>query len=184
MYRVKRFFVFVILPLAILLFLALFSHLFGIRINLSSSMPIGIYHEDNSDITTGSIVSVCLPQNIAKEGLNKGYLAHTGACDSNAEPVIKEIIGLPNDKVSISSKYIEVTNQSGQIKKYFAPHHNMSMSNHPVKSFIKLGNQDSKGYWLYGVGNKEYSWDSRYFGAVQKNSILSVMKPLWIWSKD
>jgi conjugative transfer signal peptidase TraF len=184
MHRLKRVFIFVILPLAILLGLALFSHVFGIRINLTSSMPVGIYQEDNSRIAVGSIVSVCLPQDIAKEGLQKGYLAHTGFCDDNSEPVIKEIVGLPTSKINITSKYIEATDQQGHIAKYFAPHHNMSMSDHPVKSFIKLGNQISKGYWLYGVGNKEFSWDSRYFGAVQKNNIISVMKPLWIWSKN
>ena len=182
MYKIKRLFIFVILPLSILLCLALFSHVLGIRINVTSSMPKGIYYADNKDITIGSVVSVCLPKKIALEGLKKGYLAQTGSCDSSAEPVIKEVIGLPNDSVTINSKYIEVTNNKGQTTKYFAPHYEMSISNKPVKSFITLGKQESKGYWLYGVGDKDLSWDSRYFGSVQKNNILSVMKPLWIWS--
>lgn len=39
---------------------------------------------------------------------------------------------------------------------------------------------NTTGIWLYGASNPQYSWDSRYFGAVDSAAIQSVVRPLWI----
>ena len=63
---------FKIIKLAIIAFaialIALYGiFFFGFRLNISSSMPIGIYKlQSSSDFKKGDLVEVCLPANLAK----------------------------------------------------------------------------------------------------------------------
>ncbi|WP_440616371.1 conjugative transfer signal peptidase TraF [Cysteiniphilum sp. 6C5] len=172
---------FIAIAVLVLLGIYLAIKTFGVRINVSDSMPMGLYIIDHTSdermIVRGDLVEVCLPHKVAVEGIAKGYIDAHGHCADGSGSLIKEVIALPVDHVQLTSSQI-IVNQ----KAYYAPSHDISLSGIPITHFIKPGNNQRYGYWLYGANSPDYSWDSRYFGAVEADNIIHILKPLWIWS--
>lgn len=84
----------------------------GIRFNYTNSMPIGFYIKMKATtIRDGDIVAVCLPDIIANMGLKKHYLTR-GSCNNGSVPVLKKVIAIPGDSVSINNQFITVNNFS------------------------------------------------------------------------
>ena len=109
-----------VLPWIIIIIIILLGDVFmrwqRLSINLTSSMPIGIYQRQVTHaIHHGNIVAVCLPEQIARLGLKRGYL-QKGRCPSGAIPVLKEVIAVPGDEVSVTKDDIIVNG-----KHYWAP---------------------------------------------------------------
>lgn len=145
-------------------FLLQFNHL---QINLTPSMPLGIYRI----IQNGDIVAVCLPNHIAQKGLEKKHLIK-GKCPSGVISVVKEVIAIPGDTVTLSQEGITVNNQF-----YPAPKRSTDSQGLVIKRFVENGVYSTiNDYWLYGSHSPNYSWDSRYFGGVSKESILNILK--------
>ena len=145
--------------------------LFFIKINFSGSMPIGVYLKQyHQSLERGDTVAVCLPIMIAREGKRQGYLAN-GFCPSFSMPVLKMLIAKPQDEVVIGEDTITVNQQV-----YFAPR----QPNIKQVDF-KQHQNPTHHYWLYGQYNPQHSWDSRYFGGVEKSNIRGVYKPLLVW---
>ncbi len=49
----------------------------------------------------------------------------------------------------------------------------------PLQKFIRNGlYQHTDGYWIYGANDPIRSWDSRYYGAVDREAIIGVYKSL------
>ncbi len=140
--------------------------LFHIRINLSHSMPIGLYQKINKAPELGDTVAVCLSEPVAREGLDQGYLL-PGYCPSKMLPVLKMLIAVPGDTVVVTEKFMLVNDQ-----KYDAP------QQLGVNHFDGVPNS----YWSYGSNAAERSWDSRYFGGVDRKSIIGVYKPLLVFA--
>jgi conjugative transfer signal peptidase TraF len=171
---------FIVLPFAVLISLGIFIKKTDVEINLTPSMPIGLYYAGFSKKTEaihiGDTVTACLSHSIGHDGVKHGYITK-GSCPSGAEPVIKEVIALPNDTVKLTNRQI-IVNPGASQQVYFAPIHVLSLSGHPIRAFITPGVYRKKELWLYGNGAKNLSWDSRYFGPVKKKQIKHVMKPL------
>lgn len=147
------------------------------EINDTDSMPIGIYRRvDTRNIHLGDTVAVCLPKSIATEGLHKGYLVK-GNCPGDAVVVLKEVIAVPGDTVQLTHQCIIVNGI-----RYFAPQAKADEFGRPVKQFTADGTkQNIKTYWLLGRNDLIHSWDSRYYGGVNKHNIISVEVPVWVF---
>ena len=135
-------------------------------------MPIGFYKSVNAKIIhRGDLVAVCLPKNIAAEGLKRHYLK-SGSCPSGVVPVLKKVIAVPGDLVVLSKQFITVNDLM-----YLAP---LQLKDHlqkPVKQFVKNGSfKRIKNFWLYGANDPVHSWDSRYYGGVARYNIVGVFK--------
>lgn len=116
--------------------------LLDLRFNLSSSMPIGLYRlHPYRTPERGDWVAVRMPN--ARHSL------------------IKQIIAIPGDEVSLTDHSITVNG-----KEYLAP------------KLIDEAPSNKNGYWLYGMNDPIHSWDSRYFGAVTEQAIQGVVTPL------
>lgn len=138
-------------------------YLAGFRINLSPSMPIGLYAKDNYlPLKRGTWIAVCLDDEIAAQGF-----LHTGSCPNHSMPILKEIIALPWDIVEYKDDTFFVND-----KKYYAP-----QASH-IKNHIAQKKYLSFGYWLYGSNSPVSSWDSRYFGEVAKENIIGIYEPV------
>jgi len=161
------------LAVLVVITLLVLMDIFHMRFNFTPSMPIGFYYQvaNPEKLQRGQTVEVCLPKVIGEEGLQRGYL-NKGYCEGGFEPVIKELIAIPGDTVQIPQEGILVN----QIF-YYAPFikfdmHGNAMSSYPVKQ-IKNTNQ----YWLYGANDPEYSWDSRFYGGVDRANIQGAIWP-------
>lgn len=169
--------VIVFLSICVLIGLAIFVVIkqYRLKINWSDSMPIGIYKEvAQGNYHRDDIVVVCLPIEIAKEGVRAGYIGQ-GNCPGQTTPLIKKLIALPGDKVMLTSKYIMANKRSFPIVIRGTDDRGQM-----INQYVKMGSRISKGYWLYGSGNPTNSWDSRYYGAVPYSSLRGTYAPVWI----
>jgi conjugative transfer signal peptidase TraF len=147
----------------------------GLAINVTSSMPKGIYWRDNSPILRGDLIAFCLPVKQQALGLKRHYLMKGSRCELS-EPLIKKVIAVPGDSIVLTMDTIIVNG------------HNMAYTTHSQDSkkrpipFYPRGVYLTNGYWVIGTSSPK-SWDSRYFGSLTDNAILWKMKPIWILSE-
>lgn len=143
---------------------------FGFRINLTNSMKEGIYKvDDSAPIMRGSTVEVCLPLNIAKRAFDRGYIGK-GRCDSGYTPLVKKVIAIPQDTVSIYSNGMVVNN-----KFYSAPQSKVDSKGRVLRAKT-IHDKAINGYLVYGSNNLKKSWDSRYFGVLPRANIMGVVR--------
>jgi conjugative transfer signal peptidase TraF len=137
----------------------------------SSSMPRGIYKRVNEEPKTGSIAATCLTVEMARYGLERGYLTK-GKCTTGIQPVLKKIIAGYKDTVVIHNSIVTV---NGRELTGFEILETDSKGR-DVELFYE-GEQHLKKdeYWLMS-DHKRKSWDSRYWGPV---SIVYTLEPVW-----
>lgn len=156
----------------------LLANCLPVRINLSASMPQGIYLLTAvSTVNVGDFVMVCLDPVLAQLALQRGYL-HAGNCANSTQPLLKQVAAKSNDKVELLANAVII---NGKI----LPHSvtsSMDSSNRLLPA-ISRGTYilNAHQLWLYGTESAK-SWDSRYFGAVDISYVVSVVNPLLIWS--
>ncbi len=162
----------VVAVLVVITLLALMG-VFHMRFNFTPSMPIGLYYQVShpGKLQRGQTVEVCLPRIIGEQGLQRGYL-NKGSCAGGFEPVIKELIAAPGDAVQITQEGISVN----QIF-YYAPFIKFDMNGQPMSSYSIKTIKSTNQYWLYGANDPEYSWDSRFYGGVDRANIQGVIRP-------
>lgn len=153
--------------------LILFAY-FNLSLNITTSMPVGIYIRSVGKIKVGDIVLSCLNDPYKTLGLKKSYLERGHACNG-ADPVIKMVIALPGDHVVLANNYIEVNRI-----KYFFPTFYWNSKGRKLNIYPRGNYPSTRGYWLIGTHDMK-SWDSRYWGPVNDKQILRKIKPLIIW---
>ena len=162
----------VLFPLLFLGLLWLASLFFVI--NTTDSMPKGLYFKTSpTDIQRGDIVLVCLSDSKANKAIEAGYLITNNQCANGSESLVKRVIAIPDDHVTVTNTYMIINKTVYPATRYL-----LSPTGKPVIKFIKAGTYRSKGYWLYGASDFKYSWDSRYFGEVPRSGIKNILKPL------
>jgi len=157
-----------------------FQH-FNLRVALTdSSAPAGIYQmRPASRLSRGELVAACLPSNIARFAISRGYLSVSplSECPEHAAPIGKLLLALPGDEVEINPDFISINGQR------FA-HSATAVRDSGGRSLprVPVGNfRVSPGsVWLFGF-NDPRSFDSRYYGAVPLSSIQSAAIPLLTW---
>ncbi|MGD9950249.1 MAG: conjugative transfer signal peptidase TraF [Desulfobulbus sp.] len=142
----------------------------GFRVNLTPSLPMGLYRLTGGPLHRGQIVAFCLDDpefvQLARE---RGYLT-AGSCPSGLRPLLKVINGLPGDSVQ----------QCGD----------MIMVNDHVLEHTKILGRDSQGRTMPSSNllpgiipagkalllsqHHDGSFDSRYFGLVPIVSLRPV----------
>ena len=93
-------------PGLLLSFAALTGGIARYRINLTSSMPLGIWKESKA-IHRGSCVAACLPPDseAAQLAIKRRYLPH-GQCPGGFAPLLKQIVAIPGDTVTLTDKQV------------------------------------------------------------------------------
>lgn len=74
----------------------------GLRVNVSESMPMGIYRISSAQPKHGDTVSYCLQGEAAVLARQRGYVK-AGSCLSGVCPLLKTAAGLPGDTIEQSS---------------------------------------------------------------------------------
>lgn len=138
---------------------------------LSSSMPRGIYKRVEEEPRTGSIAATCLTEELARYGLERGYLTK-GRCPTGIQPVLKKIFAGYKDTVAIHNytvtvngrelsgfEILETDSQGRDVELFYAGEQHLKKDE----------------YWLMS-DHKRNSWDSRYWGPV---STIYTLEPVW-----
>lgn len=146
-----------------------------VRINWSSSAPVGLYTIfRRAPIARGDLVVVCLQSALAARGRARGYLA-AGSCPNGTSPILKEVLATAGDRVELRSHGIAVNGRA--IDR--SPRRNVDSLGRSLE-LVPLGRSVVRDgeVWVLGV-RRERSWDSRYFGPIPASSLVGVARPLF-----
>jgi len=164
---------------ASLLLVALLAalHVAGLRFNPSKSVALGFYWQTSAPLEKGAYVLVCPPESpifqLAKE---RGYL-HAGFCPNGTNGMLKWVAASAGDRVSISRDGVKVNGKTLSLSKPYAtdqggrPLPQLELSDYPLSAneLLLMGNASAA------------SFDSRYFGLIDRAQIQGVVRPLFTW---
>jgi conjugative transfer signal peptidase TraF len=151
------------------------NHL-GLRFNLTSSLPIGLYRvtNDSPTLERGAIVLYCLPPPLAGFAHDRGYVPRGGQCPGGLTPIGKIVVALPGDTVALTSAGITV---DGRLQLHSRP----LISDRSGKRLPRLAGGSyvvRSGYtWLFAPSDR--SFDSRYLGELSTTNIVARVRPYW-----
>jgi signal peptidase I, bacterial type/conjugative transfer signal peptidase TraF len=159
--------------LAIVLSLFLLQQRYPICINVTPSMPMGIYVREDGEVHRGDTVAFCLAEPDKTIGINRGYVAKGHICQGT-DPLIKQVIAIPGDTVQLTDQSIRVNGVIYGYHTFYADSRHRPLAVYPRGNYAP-----SHGYWLVGTHSAQ-SWDSRYYGAISRSQMLYKLKPLWL----
>jgi conjugative transfer signal peptidase TraF len=146
----------------------------GVRLNLTGSLPIGLYVVTHGPPTRDAVVLVCLPEAWAELARSRGYVPNGNSCTGGAMPVGKPVFALPGDTV--------VLTESGLIL------NGRPVANTRPLPFDRRGRPLPRleaGAHVVGAGElwivsrySPFSFDSRYFGAVPLANVRARVRLL------
>src|ERR1700736_3384049 len=95
----------VVIALALLVCISPLLTSAGFRINLTESMPLGLYRITplTRPLKQGDMIAVCPPYSAALLGRERGYLG-PGTCPGGVEPLLKFVTAVKGDTVMIADK--------------------------------------------------------------------------------
>lgn len=148
----------------------------GLRLNLSNSIPIGIYIAVQSPPTRGTFVLVCLPTNMASMARERGYVLRGHQCPGGLVPIGKPVLATAGDTVTVAEAGLLL---NGRYVTNSQPLHRDA--NGRLLPRISRGRYAVASGELWVVSPYSYrSFDSRYFGPIGTSSIQTAVRPLWI----
>lgn len=142
-------------------------------INISPSLKEGLYIKISGDLHRGDTVSFCLHEPYMSIALKNGYIAKGIRCHGS-DPLLKKIVAIPGDHVILSDNSIIINGITYAYKTLYYS------NNQLIKVYPRGDYPNTSGYWLIGT-NAINSWDSRYWGPINKNQIIAKVKPLMTW---
>src|SRR6266849_6007554 len=149
---------------------------FGIRINTSYSLPMGLYMRTSDP--QASLIEFCPDGRFAAESSERGYRT-SGFCPDGAVPLLKPVVAKPGDTVEVSVAGITV---NGQLLPQTAP-----VARHRVGRCLEAWPNGRYSVadgtvWVASSYNRG-SYDSRYMGPIPTRRIRSRLKPLWTFQR-
>ena len=172
----KIIFTLFLISLLLIAFIDLFAGVIltkGYYMNWTPSMPLGFYKMTAPDQPQrGDDVMACLPPAIGTVGLHHEYLM-PGKCPGGFEPIIKELIAVPGDTIILTAEAMIVEG-----KTYPAHTRAKDHLDRPLAAIARGTFANTQSYWLYGKNSPKDSWDSRYWGGVDRSSIIDIATPV------
>lgn len=167
--------------IALFLLICIFSFLLNYLnawVNVSSSLPIGIYLIENDENTPakGDLVLSCIPSHYANIAFERGYLT-SGICKNKIAPVGKYIAAIEGDRVLTTSEGIYIN------KKLIPNSKAQTTDINRRKMFTQNINRTLRKNEIFLLNEKENSFDGRYFGIISTTYIVGKLKPLAVIEK-
>lgn len=172
--QTRRAIVYATVPGMLVLLAAIVGGWQGYRLNLTPSMPLGIWRAGDT-IHRGAYVTACITRDMPSVALafDREYFPH-GECASGYSPLLKEIGAVPGDTVTLNDDGVAVNGHA-------IPHTktNHADTNGRPMQYISRGTYivPPGEFWLFANGHPN-SYDSRYFGPVKVTNILHSMRPI------
>lgn len=160
-------------PLVALALAIALGGLLGFRINLSASLPVGIYRVTDESPASGSVVYACLPREVAEFARPRGYLG-PGSCAGKARPIGKFVLAEAGDVVTITREEIRVNGVAVPESRTASEDSRGRPLPHYPWGDHRLGPDE---LWLFSPGHRN-GYDSRYFGPVRTSDVISVLRPV------
>src|SRR5438552_13228563 len=131
----------------------------SVRVNLSGSMPIGLYRVSSAPPVRGAMVLACLQVAVAVFARSRGYVPN-GGCPGATAPIGKLVLAMVGDSVEVTAEGLLLNGRPVRNTKPLA----VDAAGRFLRRFpdgTYVVGQDQ--VWLYSPYSKR-SFDSRYFG--------------------
>ena len=136
-----------------------------VHVNLTPSLPRGVYVETSEPLIRGVLVIECLTPEVAAFAKERGYLG-SGHCPGHMGSVLKRIEGLPGNKVELANEYVAINGRLILISKTLEKDaEGRELPRLPRSTFV-LGPDE---YFLMAEYSR--SWDDRYKGPTARQNI-------------
>jgi len=166
-----------ILGLESVLLLVLASYSTGIRINTTKSIPVGFYRIIDAPIEKDAYVLWCpLETEVFDTAKKRGYTG-SGFCPGNHGQMMKKILAAKNDTVSVTDNGVYV---NGELVPYSKPIQ-IDKANRALPRFRINAYTLAENELLLMSDISSTSFDSRYFGLIDRAQIKGVVKPIFTW---
>jgi conjugative transfer signal peptidase TraF len=150
--------------------LALLGWALGLRVNLTPSLPLGLYHRS----AEGGLVEFCPPAEAGALAAARGYRAR-GVCPDRHVPLIKPVIARAGDEVGIDLRGIRVNGRALPNTQA----HRFDHQGRPLVPWPAGRYRVAEGtLWVASSWN-DGSFDSRYFGPIPTDTVRARLAPLW-----
>lgn len=156
----------------------------GLRVNLSESMPRGLYWLSSCSpdgverVAAGDVVAVDVDKASERSGAfrffsDRRYFSVTGAPGSL---LLKRVAGHGGDRIDLRSHRLAVNGRllSEAASTRFSAARGESIPRTPLPATVPAGH-----LWL--TCEHARGIDSRYFGSVSAGAIICVAEPLWVF---
>jgi len=145
----------------------------GIRVNSSSSLPIGLYRVASGPDAT--LVEFCPAEPFASVANARGY-RQAGTCPDGGAPLMKPVVARAGDWVQVSARGLSV---NGRAIQHSAPllkdTAGRPLTSWPVGTYrVQPGT-----VWVVSDYHPR-SFDSRYFGPISEALIRNRLRPLFV----
>jgi conjugative transfer signal peptidase TraF len=151
------------------------------RLNLTASAPIGLWRPvPGASLKPGAAVVACPAETgpSIEMAIDRNYLG-PGDCPGGFAPLLKRLAGVPGDVVELSGEGVIIN--GGPLQP--APTVSEDQEGRPVRHYpwgrYELGPNQ---FWLISTRHPR-SFDSRYFGPVERDQIKAVVVPALIWGE-
>lgn len=145
----------------------------GPRLNLSPSIPIGLYVYVPGAVHRGEFVQACLPDALASYAVAHKILFTGGACANGSEPIVKVLAALPGDVVNVD-RDVRVNGRtwpSSTIR-------SIDSRGRAVDLRLARGTFVVAAHSMLLLGLHPRSWDGRYFGALPSSAVTGRWFPI------
>jgi conjugative transfer signal peptidase TraF len=159
-----------------LLALGIVCHAVGARINTTRSIPIGLYWMTDLPLEKGEYVLICPPYNsVFDEAKKRGYFG-AGFCPGDYAYLMKKILAAKKDTVVLADDGVHV---NGELLPFSTPlsYDKQGRPLPVLRGEYQLGDSDV----LLMTDVSSISFDSRYFGLINRSQIKGVIRPVFTW---
>ncbi|HAU0665193.1 TPA: conjugative transfer signal peptidase TraF [Legionella pneumophila] len=154
-------------------------HAMGFRINLTESIPIGLYRIDSKASIKNSYVIFCPDDRESfRLARNRGYIDHGLYCNGYGY-LMKKV-------VAISGDILSVTNEGVFVNQILTPYSKPKLQDGMKRSLPHwqvMNYQLQKDEVMTMTSQSEWSFDGRYYGLVHTGQIKGMITPIWVINK-
>jgi conjugative transfer signal peptidase TraF len=149
----------------------------GLRVNLTPSYPLGLWHVQalERDVAVGDRIFVCPPQTPLFEGARqRGYLG-SGLCPGWFSPLIKTVVAVAGQHVAIDG-WIAVDGVVIAHSLVLASDGKGSALTPASSGVVPAGH-------IFLFSDFAGSYDSRYFGPIPVAGVLGLAHPIVVFNR-
>lgn len=149
-------------------------YLCGLRINVTPSIPLGLYVRTGAGPARGLIVEFC-PSGMSAEESGR-YRGFGLACPDRNIPLLKPVVAGPGDRVEFSETGMRV---NGRRLPNTAPRQ-IDGQGRAIRAWPAGEYTVETGKIVVASSYHSGSYDSRYLGPISVADVRSTLRPLWV----
>jgi conjugative transfer signal peptidase TraF len=154
-------------------------HAMGFRVNMTESIPIGLYRITSAEPIKNAYVIFCPDDRESfRLARDRDYIDHGLYC-SGYGYLMKKVVAVSGDTLSVTPGGVFV---SQTLIPYSKPKLKDGM-NRALPQWQVMSYQLQEDEVMTMTSQSEWSFDGRYYGTIHTQQIKGTITPLWVFNK-